>query len=97
MTKRRALPALLLAAAALPAAACGRSAGARPALTEAPAAPTAAAGARGPAVTLAAQVGREMFFDQRLSASGRMSCATCHDPDHAYGPPNDLAVQLGGP
>ncbi len=25
-----------------------------------------------------------------------MSCATCHDPDHAYGPPNDLAVQLGG-
>ena len=25
-----------------------------------------------------------------------MSCATCHDPAHAYGPPNDLAVQLGG-
>lgn len=25
-----------------------------------------------------------------------MSCATCHDPDSAYGPPNDLAVQLGG-
>jgi cytochrome c peroxidase len=38
-----------------------------------------------------------MFFDKRLSASGQMSCATCHDPDHAYGPPNDLAVQLGGP
>jgi cytochrome c peroxidase len=26
-----------------------------------------------------------------------MSCATCHSPQHAYGPPNDLAVQLGGP
>ena len=26
-----------------------------------------------------------------------MACATCHDPAHAYGPPNDLAVQLGGP
>jgi cytochrome c peroxidase len=38
-----------------------------------------------------------MFFDKRLSASGQMSCATCHDPQHAYGPPNDLAVQLGGP
>ncbi len=38
-----------------------------------------------------------MFFDKTLSASGAMSCATCHDPDHAYGPPNDLAVQLGGP
>jgi cytochrome c peroxidase len=26
-----------------------------------------------------------------------MACATCHDPAHAYGPPNSLAVQLGGP
>jgi cytochrome c peroxidase len=25
-----------------------------------------------------------------------MSCATCHDPAHAYGPPNGLAVQEGG-
>jgi cytochrome c peroxidase len=25
-----------------------------------------------------------------------MSCATCHSPAHAYGPPNGLAVQLGG-
>ena len=24
-------------------------------------------------------------------------CATCHDPEHAYAPANDLAVQLGGP
>ena len=44
----------------------------------------------------AAQVGKQLFFDQKLSASGRMSCATCHDPAHAYGPPNDLAVQHGG-
>jgi len=43
-----------------------------------------------------AQVGAKIFFDASLSASGRMSCATCHDPAHAYGPPNDLAVQLGG-
>jgi cytochrome c peroxidase len=26
-----------------------------------------------------------------------MSCATCHDPQNAYAPPNALAVQLGGP
>jgi cytochrome c peroxidase len=26
-----------------------------------------------------------------------MSCATCHDPRFAYGPPNDRATQLGGP
>src|ERR1700753_457498 len=44
----------------------------------------------------AAQVGKLLFFDKALSASGQMACATCHDPAHAYGPPNDLAVQLGG-
>ena len=26
-----------------------------------------------------------------------MSCANCHSPTHAYGPPNGLAVQRGGP
>ncbi len=41
-------------------------------------------------------LGRRLFFDARLSASGRMSCATCHDPHVAYGPPNGLAVQPGG-
>lgn len=43
-----------------------------------------------------AQIGREMFFDARLSASGTMSCATCHDPAFAYGPPNARSAQLGG-
>ena len=49
------------------------------------------------ALSLAAQAGKKIFFDKALSASGKMACATCHDPDHAYGPPNDLAVQPGGP
>ena len=44
----------------------------------------------------AAQVGKKMFFDTSLSGSGKMACATCHDPDHAYAPANDLAVQPGG-
>src|SRR5690242_13747550 len=53
--------------------------------------------ARAPgALSAAAEVGRALFFDKSLSATGAMSCATCHDPDHAYGPSNDLAVQLGG-
>jgi cytochrome c peroxidase len=43
-----------------------------------------------------AALGRQIFFDPSLSASGKVSCATCHDPAHAYGPPNGLAVQLGG-
>ncbi|HEX7840202.1 MAG TPA: cytochrome c peroxidase [Kofleriaceae bacterium] len=48
-------------------------------------------------LSAAAQAGKQLFFDQALSASGRMACATCHDPEHGYGPANDLAVQLGGP
>ncbi|MGO8908274.1 MAG: cytochrome-c peroxidase [Bradyrhizobium sp.] len=44
-----------------------------------------------------AQLGREIFFDARLSSSGKISCASCHSPDHAYGPPNVGPVMLGGP
>ncbi|MFL6699317.1 MAG: cytochrome-c peroxidase [Vitreoscilla sp.] len=42
-------------------------------------------------------LGRALFSDRSLSLSGTMSCASCHDPAHAYGPANRLAVQLGGP
>jgi cytochrome c peroxidase len=42
------------------------------------------------------EVGREMFLDPGLSASGLQSCASCHSPANHFGPPNDLAVQLGG-
>src|ERR1700680_1128945 len=44
-----------------------------------------------------ARRGREIFFDTSLSSSGKMACASCHSPDHAYGPPNDGPVVLGGP
>lgn len=44
-----------------------------------------------------AALGKQIFFDASLSASGKMACASCHSPEHAYGPPNGLAVQLGGP
>jgi cytochrome c peroxidase len=41
-------------------------------------------------------LGRALFFDASLSASGKMACATCHEPSHAFGPPNDVPVQRGG-
>ncbi len=47
-------------------------------------------------LSLMAQIGKEIFYDKSLSASGTQSCASCHSPDHAYGPPNALSVQLGG-
>ena len=49
-----------------------------------------------PDVAHMSAVGRRLFFDASLSASGRTSCASCHDPSHAYGPPNARAVQLAG-
>ncbi|MEO9386498.1 cytochrome-c peroxidase [Chromobacterium phragmitis] len=41
-------------------------------------------------------LGRQLFFDRSLSASGQASCASCHSPGHAYGPPNALSAQMGG-
>jgi len=44
-----------------------------------------------------ARLGKDIFFDTTLSSSGKVACASCHSPDHAYGPPNDASVMLGGP
>ena len=41
-------------------------------------------------------LGRKLFYDASLSGSGRLACASCHDPAHAYAPANALSVQLGG-
>jgi cytochrome c peroxidase len=44
-----------------------------------------------------AQLGRKLFHDASLSGSGRMSCASCHNPAHAFGPPDAVSVMIGGP
>ena len=59
------------------------------------AAPMSRAEARRQAAELS-ELGRALFFDPVLSDSGQMACATCHSPDHAFGPANALPVQLGG-
>jgi cytochrome c peroxidase len=59
--------------------------------------PTPSASAAYARATMIAELGRRLFFDPALSASGRMACATCHDPAHGFSAPNGLAVQLGGP
>jgi len=41
-------------------------------------------------------LGRAMFVDPSLSASGKLSCSSCHDPQLGFGPTNALPVQLGG-
>ena len=44
-----------------------------------------------------AALGRELFFDPSLSASGKMSCASCHDPAHGFSAPDAEPVRMGGP
>jgi len=44
-----------------------------------------------------AQLGRRVFFDPSLSSSGRQACASCHSPEHAYGPPGEASAMTGGP
>jgi len=41
-------------------------------------------------------LGRELFSDPSLSASGKLACASCHDPASHFGPPDDRSVRLGG-
>lgn len=97
------LGALLLAAAGALAQVPGSAAAAR----SAPVAPWLAQGVNPDPVVLrepasrplsaVAQLGAKLFHDQHLSGSDRLSCASCHSPAHAYGPPNAGPVMLGGP
>ena len=49
-------------------------------------------------LSAAAELGDKIFHDASLSAGGRMSCATCHDPDRAFANGvATVAVPLGGP
>jgi cytochrome c peroxidase len=59
--------------------------------------PTPSASAAYARATAIADLGRTLFFDPALSASGRMACASCHDPAHGFSAPNHSPVQLGGP
>jgi cytochrome c peroxidase len=43
-----------------------------------------------------AQLGRLLFSDMTLSASGKLSCASCHDPANAYGAPTSAGVVMRG-
>jgi cytochrome c peroxidase len=66
--------------------------------TPTPVEQAAAARLDAPTVPLSAmaRVGKKIFYDTSLSGSGKISCATCHDPKNEYAPSNSLAVQLGG-
>jgi cytochrome c peroxidase len=41
-------------------------------------------------------LGRKLYFDPRLSASGDISCATCHDPDKGFSDARPVSIGIGG-
>jgi cytochrome c peroxidase len=43
----------------------------------------------------AAALGHELFFDARLSATGKVSCATCHDPSREFQDGKPLGKGVG--
>ena len=51
---------------------------------------------KNPSPAALTDIGRRLFFDASLSASGKMACSTCHVPARAFGPSNESPVQRGG-
>ena len=43
-----------------------------------------------------AELGRILFFDGRLSANGKVSCAFCHEPGHAFSGPTAFSSGVSG-
>ncbi len=41
-------------------------------------------------------LGRYLFFDPVLSATGQVACASCHRPGHGFADPRALSVGVGG-
>jgi cytochrome c peroxidase len=42
------------------------------------------------------ELGRQLYFDTRLSADGTVSCASCHHPDSGYARETQFGVGIGG-
>lgn len=42
------------------------------------------------------ELGRQLYFDARLSSDGSVSCASCHAPDHGYAAATQFGVGIEG-
>lgn len=42
------------------------------------------------------ELGRQLYFDPRLSADGKISCATCHAPESGWAKQTRFGVGIGG-
>ena len=41
-------------------------------------------------------LGKQVFWDTRLSADGSVACVSCHLPEHGWADPRPLSVHVGG-
>jgi cytochrome c peroxidase len=42
------------------------------------------------------ELGKQLYFDTRLSLDDTVSCATCHDPRHGFAEPRPVSIGVGG-
>jgi len=49
-----------------------------------------------PMSTAKVELGRMLFYDRRLSANGKVSCATCHQQRHAFADGRGVSVGIDG-
>src|SRR5262245_16192529 len=47
------------------------------------------------ALTPLAELGKRVFFDETMSATGTQSCASCHAPDVGFSGPNERFNRMG--
>jgi cytochrome c peroxidase len=47
-----------------------------------------------PYSTAKVELGKDLYYDKRISADGTVSCATCHDPKHAYTDGNSVSTGI---
>jgi cytochrome c peroxidase len=50
-----------------------------------------------PGLSPVAALGEQLFRDESLSVSGRLSCQTCHRPEFVHAAPSGDLVSMGGP
>ena len=62
-----------------------------------PAGPLSAFGpADNPLTEAGAQLGKRLFFEKRLSRTGDVACATCHEQQHAFSDPRPVSLGVEG-
>jgi cytochrome c peroxidase len=67
-----------------------------PPLQTNPALPPVAIPADNPQTDAKVALGKQLYFDERLSADNTISCATCHDPEMAWANHNPVDVGIKG-